>query len=102
MLAIASALGVTDVSDRSGRKATYKVTAIGQGRFAVPWSWAAWEVRRHDLRSVDVRRSLWRVDGRCQSHGDGACRRRAGTYTITFSGAFGGVTRLAAAKLIVK
>ena len=62
----------------SGRKATYKVDRDRTGRIHRT---RGHELRgrsaEHDVRGVaGVGYSLW-SDGRCQSHGDGACRRRA-------------------------
>jgi hypothetical protein len=87
----------------SGRKATYKVTVTGQGQFAGPVAMGCVGGPAGSTCAVSPASvSLSGPTADAKATVTVPAGAAPGTYTITFSGTFGGVTRLAAAKLIVK
>ena len=87
----------------SGRKATYKVTVTGQGLFAGPVAMGCVGGPTGTTCAVSPASvSLSGPTADAKATVTVPAGAAPGTYTITFSGTFGGVTRLAAAKLIVK
>ena len=87
----------------SGRKATYKVTVTGQGVFAGPVAMGCVGGPPSTTCAVSPASvSLSGPTADAKATVTVPAGAAPGTYTITFSGTFGGVTRLAGAKLIVK
>ena len=87
----------------SGRKATYKVTVTGQGGFTGPVAMSCVGGPPNTTCAASpasVTLSGPTADAKVTVTVPAGAA--PGTYTITFSGTFGGVTRLASATLIVK
>ena len=85
------------------RKATYKVTVTGQGGFAGPVVMGCVGGPPSTTCAVSPASvSLSGPTADAKATVTVPAGAASGTYTITFSGTFGGVTRQAGAKLIVK